>query len=495
MQGATLLNGRGLARPANVSPTFKATAPAVLTLIALLLNLFIDVMWPNSLSPSIALGLYVLAVVQLFKAYPLALVLMVPFIILQVSGTLSLVLIEGGAEMKEVAATGSPSAATSSFVLYALTFLLASVATYTRFSQRSGRKLTDATSKARQLMPLVKNAPLIISMLALGYLLAAGVKTGFPLIDGVDRFAFRRLRADELTLNLLNLKFITAAILGSGGAFANSALLKRLHHIVFVAFLATTYLYGDKFFSILISVSVYVMPHLMQVPEKNILRALAKLAPIAFVAVSAVFGMTLYIYSDYGTRSPAEAIGNVSDRIAGQGQLWFVANRDDPAPMRFDTHIVSMNLANLVNVPSSDYAFRHRLAAFYFVEKYYPRALYASTLNSFGWVTPTMVFEAYGLVAFGYVGLVLLMIAAGVFVGTLMHYLSGMLMTGNMFNIMLPAFVFDATCKMMSQATLYNVFGVSAFKAYAAFALLQLIVTIFLKGASKPLQAPRPAAD
>jgi len=49
------------------------------------------------------------------------------------------------------------------------------------------------------------------------------------------------------------------------------------------------------------------------------------------------------------------------------------------------------------------------LAAFYFVQKYSSGAMYLSWLHNGGVITPTIVLEAYGLVAFGYLGLALLM--------------------------------------------------------------------------------------
>jgi len=461
------------------------TAPACATGLVLLINLVFDTLWPNTLSPVIALGLYFIALMQIFTAYPFAFILILPFVILHASAMFSLVTIENGADMKEVAYTGYPTAATSSYVLYALVFLIAAVLAYTYCKTRYPVDLIRAESNARRLTGIVRNAPLFVVIVAILFLLAVGVKSGFPLIKGTDRFAFRRLEADPITLNLLNLKFLIAAILGSSAVFATSRFSRRLHHAVLLAYLLTSFLFGDKFFAILTSGSIYITAQLLLTSETVIVRTVAFIAPIALAAVVAVFSMTLYIYSDYGKTSLSEAFSKVADRIAGQGQLWFMAHKDTDTIVSFKSEMVAENIRALVNVPSSDYAFDHRLGPFYFVEKYYPRALYAATLHNAGWVSPTVVFEAYGLVIFGYVGLVFLMAAAGFVAGALSYYFSSALLTGNMFSILLPAYIFDATFKVMSQGTLYNIFGLSAFKAYTAFGLLQIVVAMFVRGSRR----------
>jgi hypothetical protein len=158
--------------------------------------------------------------------------------------------------------------------------------------------------------------------------------------------------------------------------------------------------------------------------------------------------------------------------------------------VQFDTHHIALNLENLLARPAADFTFEHRLAPFYFVERYAPTAFFLSFLHNGGMVTPTMVFEAYSLVMVGYAGLVLVLMAAGAWTGWLAHYLSRAMAGGNPADVLLPSFAMFQTIVLLSQGTLHSLLSLSAFKAYAAFFALQTLVRAWLRHCA---QAPREA--
>jgi hypothetical protein len=396
----------------------------------------------------------------------------------------SLVAIESGTFMKEMGTAGHASTAGASFIVYSLLFLVVGLLTFKQLQgPRDAAGAAPAASGVERSF-IVSNAALVAGSLAVVYLAIAGLKTGFPLLTGTDRFEFRANDADIVTLNLLNLKFSLGAMLGVGAAWSVTRGRTVLHHLVFALYILVSFLYGDKFFIVLIAASFYAMPFLVRNP-RGIARMVRKLAPFVALVLLCVTGVTLFIYSGYGARSLDDTLTKLAGRIAGQGQLWFMAVEDSSNWINFDVDTVEKNLSSIPANPAATYVFEHRLAAFYFVEKYSPSAMYFSFLHNGGAVTPTMVFEAYGLVTFGYVGLAVLIAAMGMVVGALIHWLARAMMSGNPVNALLPAFVMSQTISLMSQATVYSVIGLSSFKAYAAFFVLQLIAAAWLKQANR----------
>ena len=468
-------------RPRALSALSAVKLPFDMLTIGMLMlaNCAIAVLWPSLLTSVVAFALFIAMAWRLFLASPSASVLLLPFVIIYVSSLASMIAIEGGAYMKEVGRRGVASPASAAFAVIVTLFVLTAAIVHLRQLQKQ--------PFAKPLRYLVSPRPFVLAwgaVLIVGcvdlYLLMAGLRQGFPLLTGTDRFEFRRLSADILTLNFLNQKFLFSAFLGAGAAFAASQSQRLWHHLVFLGYLLLSFLFGDKFFIILVAAAFYAMPLLIKEP-KHIVLLVRRHFLSAVLVVGCVFAVTVYIYSGYGTLSPEATFLKVGDRVAGQGQLWHVAVQDSSRLLAFDTGTVRLNLENLVANPAADFAFHHRLAAFYFVERYAPSAMYESFLNNGGMVTPTLVFEAYALVTFGYLGLLAAVITAGVLAGLAFTWLARALMSGNPFNALLPAYVCLQFMSLMSQATLYSVIGLSAFKAYGAFLVLQLVVATVVK--------------
>lgn len=453
--------------------------PDVLLLGAMLIaNCAWAAIWPGPFTAGAALLLWLIAIARLCVADPRALVMFLPFIVLHFSVVLSLGAIEAGAYMKEMGSRGHASTASASYVLFSLLFMLSAelVCRWPGRRERHGRETSDAAHRPLILVwaALAIAAPIVV------YLFLAGLRNGFPLLTGTDRFAYRMTSADVLTLNFLNLKFVIAALLGSGAAFAATALRRNCHHLTLLAYLLVSFLFGDKFFIILIAAGFYAMPFVI-CGSGDARRVIVRITPYALLVLCCVCAVTMFIYSDYGRLDISQTMARLGERAAGQGQLWYLAVRDSSHAIGIDTKLVADNLSSLLANPHASFVFEHRLGPFYFVEKYSPSDVYSTFIHNSGAVTPTMVFEAYGLIAFGYVGLAFLMVGMGVLVGVLVSWLARGMASGNPFNVLLPAFAFTQAVSLMAQATLYSLVGLSAWKAYAAFLVLQLGVAQIVK--------------
>lgn len=439
----------------------------VLCLAGLLVcNLAVALVAPGMTTSLASTVLYGICIYRMFITVPATMALLLSVIMGHISTLVSLNAIESGAFMHEMGRQGAASSASASFVILATLFLVTCAAVFhalqTRWPAPGRQAIGD----------LVYFGTIAIGGFVVVYLILAGLRTGFPLLSGTDRFAYRRA-ADILTLNFLNLKLIFAVMLGCGSMFAPRRGLRIAHHLLFAGYVLVSFLYGDKFFAVLSAACFYVIPFLLRDPTRAT-REIRRLAPAAVVLGACVMAVTFFIYSRYGEMSIDATLQRIGNRVAGQGQLWFLAVEDSSRWVAFDTRAVLLNLQNLVANPVADFAFQHRLAAFYFVEKYPPTAMYVSFLNNGGIVTPTMVFEGYNLVMFGYVGLIVSLLGMGCVMGGLVYWFARAVATGNPFNALLPTFFISNAMTLMAQGTLYSLLSVSAFKGYAAFLALQL---------------------
>ncbi len=461
---------------------YRLSRSALFALIgAHVLNLIVALLWPNVGCSFVATGLFVTAVALLFRADVVAMWLLLPFIIAQLSVMVSLLFIEAGSYMVEMGEGGHPSSASASFGAYSLIFLLTSQAVFRRLR---GDVETAEIQAARRSFPVHLLFQWVLALFAaacVGYVLIAGLRTGFPLLSGMDRFVFRRLYADVLTVNILDLKFTPPIVLGALAAFAQRPAIRKWAFAAFAGLMLSSFLYGEKFFIILVSIGSFIVPFVIRGPRSAI-HMLTKAAPMIAIGVGCVLAATYVIYSDYGARSSAETLSRLGDRVSEQGQIWFVAVEHASRLIRFDIALVERNLASLFAANPQDYAFQHHLAVLHFIYHYAPPAMYRSFQHNAGFVTPTMGYEAYGLVMFGYVGVAVQMLLTGVFLGWLLSYLCRMIVRGRFFAVLLPAFILNQTVKLLSQGTLYILLSVSVFKAYAAFLVLQLLVEAVSRG-------------
>jgi NADH:ubiquinone oxidoreductase subunit 6 (subunit J) len=452
-----------------------------LGLLALMVaNAALAVAAPHPLWSLAALGLFLCGVARLFALAPAATLMLLPFVVVQGSVMVSLPAIEGGAFMKEMGQAGEPSPAGAAYVLCSALFLSTAAFVCSRLRERQPQPWQAVSPVAGGQRLLLCVAVLGGATAVVAWLLATGLRAGFPLLTGTDRFAFRAASADVLTLNFLILKYVLAAALGTSAVWAPGAAWRRAHHAAFMAYVVVSFLFGDKFFIILMAACFYAMPFLVA-RRVDIAAHVRRSLPLALLVFGCASAVTFFIYSGHGELGLDRTLQRLGDRVAGQGQLWYLAVRDASALLRLDTPAIGLNLANLVARPPADFTFEHRLAPFYFVERYSPTALYDSFLHNGGMVTPTMVFEAYSLVMVGYAGLVVALLAAGAWTGWLAHHLARTMASGNPVNVLLPAFAMMQTVVLMTQGTLHSLLSLSAFKAYAAFFVLQRLVAAWLK--------------
>lgn len=455
---------------------------AVAALLALLL---VALVVPHPVWTILALPAYLTVVGNLMWRLRGNSALIAPMVLLHLAVLVSLAAIESGAAMKELGMFGEPSAGGVAFALIGVLFILsATVATRGAMARWAGPPAARVV-RLRGAMAYLSAA---IVALLVAYLFLRGAITGFPLLSGADRFAYRAA-ADVVVVNVLTLKYVIAGFMGAGAALATDRRCRLTHQGVFVAYLAVTFLFADKFFNILIAAIIFMAPAFMLGVQSGG-RALLRLLPAASLAVVSVLAVTVYIYSGGGALSAAQTAERLLGRAAGQGQLWHVATQAHSELLRFDAQEVAKNLGSLTANPAATYALRERMAPFYFIDKYAPSAMHRSFFSNSGWVTPTMVSEAYALVMFGYLGLLAVVGAMGAVLGGLIGFFRWRLLSGNPFMVLLPAAMLTQFIYGYAQGTLYSLIGLSTLKIYAAFFVVGWFSHLWLKRHAQSTGAP-----
>jgi hypothetical protein len=424
---------------------------------------------------------------------PVALILLLPLAITRVATLVSLIAIEAGAYMPEVNRLGSAGDASASFVAFTALFFL--VAAFTiRIAEPLA--LRHARSPLLDRLVVMLGWPVLMLCAAWGALSAIeGLRHGFPLIEGVDRFLYRRAYSGPFTFTLLDNKFLVAALIGAI-AFrpAVAQLLKAAAILLFVLLTALFFLFGDKFFTILTSVAFFTTPLLLR-RHDDLVRTLLRAAPLALALICTSLGATLYIYSGYG-RLPLDRTATlVGERIAGQGELWFVASRDRGQATNWDDALVGRYVAALREDEAPAAALANGIETFYFIQHYSPQKLLVGFRRSKGFVQLTAGTEAMALVMFGYLGVAVVMMLSGLLVGFGLLYLLRALASGFPLSIFFSVWTFLQIYIFVQQASFWSIAAPGQIKRLLLFLTIELGLFAFNRAQSMARRSRQRAAD
>lgn len=437
------------------TPLRPVIGPLVALTTALALNWWLAATMPSpffSWTSLLLFGWLLLIVARISVA---AAILLLPLIITRGATLVSLLVIELGAYMPEVNRIGTAGDASASFVAITALFFLVAAAAFAKAEQPA---LAYARSPLLDGVVGALGWPVVLLCMALGGLaLLDGLRGGFPLLAGVDRFLYRREYSSKLVLILLDNKFLFAAMLGAV-AFArrHQPLLKAAAVVTFLGLTGLYFLFGDKFFTILAEVSFFGMP-LLLARRDRLGATLLRLAPPVVALLCAALAATLYIYSGYG-RLPLDRTATlVGERIAGQGELWFVATRDARRVTYWDGALVSGNLDTLRDPSPPASAFANGVETYYFIQRYAPTKLAESFRKNQGWVQLTMGTEALTLVTFGYVGVAAVMALLGLLVAFALLYLRRAFASAFPLSLFFAVWTFLQIYFSVQQASLWSI--------------------------------------
>jgi hypothetical protein len=358
-----------------------------------------------------SLLVFVWATLILLRSHSRAGILLLPLVITRGATMVSLVFIESGSFMPEVGRVGAPGDASAAFAAFTALFYLVYGLV---FAAGERTFLQACTSPLIERVSLLLRWPIVLFCAVLFLLaLAHGAQTGFPIFQHVDRFYYRRFYSGGMVLELLEDKFLYGALLGNiVFARRTGPLLRSSALAVQGCLLITFFLFGDKFFTLLTMCAFFAMPYLLR-NEHALLKTLARVWLPAAILLGAAFGATLFIYSDYGDAPLEIGMTRLGERIAGQGELWFVASQDDRKLLAYDGHVVDAYRRSLTAPDPAASDFETGMETYFFINRYMPQPLRRSFIRAQGWVQLTMGSEAMALANFGYLGVAILMIVGG----------------------------------------------------------------------------------
>jgi hypothetical protein len=429
---------------------------------------------PSSLFSLTSLLLFGWLLVIVGRMTTAGLILLLPLIITRGATLLSLLVIEAGAYMPEVNRLGEPGDASASFVTFTALFFVMFALVFRRFERPF---IAYARSPLLDRVVALLGWPVVLVCMACGAVaFLHGLQSGFPLLAGIDRFLYRREYSSGVVLILLDNKFLFSAVLGAV-AFAPrfAPLLKPAAIMTFIGLTGLYFLFGDKFFTILSEVAFFMMPLLLQ-RQGRLAGTLIRIAPLAIALLCGSLGATLYIYSGYGRLPLDRTTALVGERIAGQGELWFVASRDARRTTNWDQQLVDRNIAVLDDKTPPASAFANGVETYYFIQHYAPAKLAASFRKNQGWVQLTMGTEAMALVMFGYVGVAAIMAFLGALVAFSSLYLRRAFASGFPLSLFFAVWTSLQVYFATQQASLWTIGAPGQFNRLLLFVTFEIIL-------------------
>ncbi len=460
-----------------VDKLYSEKTRILMFLVVFIINTLSSFIFPNLISSALSTILYITLLVFILRVSPIALLIFSPIIFLHLSVLISLNSIESGAYMKEVGRFGHASTASSTYFLVVSLFLIAALAIF-HFTEKK-RVYNSKQFIINQYPFLFKRIAIVIICFIIFYLFVKGLVSGFPLLDKTDRYAYRQESADKLTIYFLNLKLVLAAFLSLSKTNCVSRNYKLQYDVVFTLYIIVSFLFGDKFFSIITGVLFYIGVQLSRDHDER-KKNMNKFFLYGVIALLFAFLVTFFVYSNHGEIGFLDTLELFGERFSEQGQLWFVTYNDNSKWIDFDSDAVEKNINSLFYIPAIDYVFDNHLGPFHFVYRYSPSEIVTAFEANNGYVGPVMGFEAYGLELFGFIGLFFVAISAGGLMGLIGHFIMNAISSSNPVNIILPVYFFTQFYYLIVSENISLILGLGPLKAYLAMYILKLLVSSWI---------------
>ena len=458
---------------------------------AIAVNWLLAAVTPSALFSYSSLLLFFWLNLLVLRLRPEAAILLLPITITRLATCVSLIAIEGGAYMPEVNRAGVPGDASASFVAFTAIFFLMFAAVY---AVLEAPLTAFARSALLDRVVALLAAPVVVVCLLWGALaFMHGAASGFPLLEGVDRFHYRRFFSNPAVLLLLDNKYLVSALLGTVAFHpARAAVLRYAAIGTFLAMTVLYLLFGDKFFTILTEIAFFAMPFLLQRRDR-LLPLTLRLGPFVLALIAGGLALNVYVFSDYG-RAPLErGIERVGERFAEQGELWYVASRDYRRPAEWNASLVSAYVAGLDDDVPAKASLRNGVETYYFIQRYAPAKLAESFQKNQGWVQLTMGTEAMALVMFGYVGVAVLMVICGAVMALSAVYLRRALLSAFPLSLFFAVWTYLQVYFAVQQASLWPVAAPGQINRFLLFFVIEVLLFALnrVQGHWTPLQIMR----
>jgi hypothetical protein len=359
--------------------------------------------FPSGFWSFIAFVIYGAYICAMAKFTPVSFLLLLPYIFFRATTMASGVAIECGGYMKDLEALGEPTGAYLRLAAIYIIFTSCASAiiewVYPKIKARSAS--LESVSKRTMTHPWVWIFYGLFIAFSF-YVLAIGAMKGFPLLNDIDRLTYRDEIGGRGFLLYMGNRMLAAYLFGI--IIYMCVGMKRLLAIgLFLLMILISVLFGEKFTSLMLIAMYVVTPaYLMNLAlQKRILNHIIP-AVLAVGLLTMPIILAVYGWSDH----PEQAVERLTNRMVGQGELWYVADRDTDDAFVFDTEHISYIVSSTVSLDADEMVNQPPfMGAMYFMHEYMTPGLLSLFLEKSS-LTLTFGFEPYLLVVFGWIGMI-----------------------------------------------------------------------------------------
>lgn len=289
----------------------------------------------------IALALYSSYFLWLLKTSPgTTMWLLAVFGMIAFTQFISGILIESGGYLSETQEMGS---VTGGFlrlaILYIILFciVLIIVETYVQKWEKDRRITLFVLEKVHPypFMVMLFNFCLVGGLV---YLFLIGLKNGFPLITGEDRFDFSRRLGDPIYTSIMGNRTGAAAFLALMVANAKN---KAPYFGLALAMAGVSALLGDKFTGYVSLFGLLSAPTFCKIAWKNGALPLRNVFILGIIITLVTMPLVYIVYG--GLDNSSKGLDKMKDRMTLQGQLWFLSDREVKDIFRFNADTLSVD--------------------------------------------------------------------------------------------------------------------------------------------------------
>lgn len=373
----------------------------------LVLSLFATFM-PSAGFAILATVIYIGYMMVTANYAPFGFVLLLPYMFLRATMLISGIAIESGGYMHEITMTGFANGSFLRLTMYFILFIYIAA----MIIQRVITSAMERYGNLERLQQRITSQPWYhmlvwiflggIWLTMLYIVVAIGLTKGFPLLIGADRFVFRADAESRVLVSFFNNRLQLAGFLGL--ICVTQLKAHRVAGITtFFTMLVVSILFGEKFTSLVFMLLTFAAPLFLMRPSwrKNLLRRM-----IILGAVLTVLTIPLILLNYGWAESSSDAMERAKNRVASQGQVWFLADR-------FAQDAFSFPWDEIVHNASAFYSAEPELLArtypFIGAQYFMATAMPSDMLGTF-WnhgISVTMAFEGYLLHLFGWFGMIL----------------------------------------------------------------------------------------
>jgi len=312
-------------------------------------NAIAAILFPSALWSYTALVIFISLVFGIIKTSPASFLFLLPLIVLRITEFISGAAIESGAFMTETQTIGEATGAFSRLLLVYIPFLGVVAALVESFWPRLRRLYRAALPLWEEHADAIWKALLAAAILCSLLLLWVGLQNGFPLLAGIDRFAYERRVDSPLYGGFIRNRLVLVPFIGALLALPRYRLRAAC---LTLWLLAVSILFGEKFTSLVLIVSMVGIPavlvHIAQdraIPVRSLMIGSAIITALTVPAVLLAYGAA----SDLDL-----AMQRYADRTALQGQLWYQTDKSHAQPIAFDKAALSADMASWFSPSAQD---------------------------------------------------------------------------------------------------------------------------------------------